>query len=309
MSEKVIVWGFGAEYDRFSKWLEPEVRKGNMKIEAILLNEENLLRSLDGIEVIGVEELLVREYDYLINMNQTDPALVANILNMLKIPSWKVIPIKVFGLPCFDLKRWMKVKESRISIISHNCWGGYTYNSLGMEFLSPFINMFMEPKDYFRLLNHFDFYMKLPLHYIREGYEPVLKRNYPVAGLEDVTLYFNHYTDFESASVMWEKRKERLNYENLFIEAIIDTKEELEDFLSLPYKNKIGFSTIPCREEQVIYFPILKNGYAQNKYDGNTWNFFNHMAMAGSDECRQYDILKLLNGEKDYMRAEMYGMI
>lgn len=305
--KKVVLWGTFMEYDLFSKWFELECLKGNMTIDAIILNEENLLLELDGIPVIAIEELLAREYDYLIDMNRVERERVLRILELLKIPLDKVIPAKVFGQPFFDLKRWIEVKESRVSIIANNCWGGYTYNSLGLQFLSPFINMFVTAKDYLRLLSKFKYYMDMPLELVREEYEPVLNRNYPVVALDDVTIHFNHYTDFESAVNIWEKRKCRLNYDNLFIEMIIDTKEDLEAFLAVDFEHKIGFSTVPCNEEGIIYFPLVENRYIQSKYQGNTWNFFNHMAMAVTDEGRQYDVLKLLNSEKDFMRARMLG--
>ena len=56
---KVILWGPCAEYDKFLKYFECEILKNNMIIEAIVLNEENLIRSIDGIEVIRIDELYV----------------------------------------------------------------------------------------------------------------------------------------------------------------------------------------------------------------------------------------------------------
>lgn len=304
MAKRVIVWGSYVEYDRFHQWMEVELLKGSMQIEAIVLNEENLFTWLDGIEVIPIEELLTREYDYLINLNQNDPLAVRRILELLRIPLDKVIPIKVFALPCFDLQRYLAVKESRVSIIANNCWGGVTYNALGMQFLSPFINMFVLPEDYLKLLNRFDFYMDQPLHYIEDGFEVNLKRNYPIVGLADVTLNFNHYTEFESAVQIWEKRKARLNFDNLFVEMIIDTRESLEAFLKVPFARKIGLSTIKCSDKDIIYFPVVDNGYTKKRYV-NVWDYFNHMASLMGDELKQYDILKLLNGEEDFMRAGM----
>ncbi|MCM1160235.1 MAG: DUF1919 domain-containing protein [Roseburia sp.] len=302
---KMIAWGTAEEWDFFSKWFELEIVKGNMHIECIVLNRENFFYELQGIEVIPIEGLLTREYDYLIDMNQNNRESVLRILELLRIPRNKVIPAHVFGMPAFDLKRWSQVQRSRVSIIANNCWGGYTYNSLGLEFQSPFINMFLEAEDYLRLLENLEYYLAQPLHYIKEGYEVNLKRNYPIVGLDDVTLYFNHYIDFETAVETWNRRKEKINYDNLLVEMIIDAKEDLEKFCELPYKHKIGFTKVPCEIEDVIYFPVMENGYVQEKYQGNFWNFINHMAMAATDECRWYDVLKLLNHEKDYRRARM----
>lgn len=81
-------------------------------------------------------------------MNQEEPQTVSKILELLNISREKVIPVRVFRLLSFDLNRYIKVKESRVSIITNHCWRGYTYHYLGMQFLSPFINIFVEEEDY-----------------------------------------------------------------------------------------------------------------------------------------------------------------
>ena len=198
------------------------------------------------------------------------------------------------------------MKESKVSIIANTCWGGLTYNQLGLEFLSPFINMYIDSQDYQKLLRDFKYYIERPLHFIKEGYEPRLKRNYPVVGLEDIILHFNHYTDFESADIIWKRRKERLNYNNLFVKMIIECKEDIDRFHALPFEHKIGFTSIKCNEKDIIYFPIESKEYFKRKYDGQLWSFLNCVASDAIKEYRPYDILKLLNHEKDYMRIVMH---
>ena len=303
---KVILWGSYAEYGMFCKHLQMEVLKGNMQIEAVVLNGDHLMSRLDGIEVIKVEELLLREYDYLIDMNQAGRGVIMRLLELLQVPRSKVIPVNIFKHPYFDLQRWIAVKESKVSIISNSCWGGITYHSLGLEFRSPFINLFLDDDDYLRLLENFKYYMEQPLSFLEEKYEINLKRNYPVIGIDDVTLFFNHYTDFESAVGIWEKRKQRLNYDNLLVEMKIESRGELERFLALPFEHKVGFSTVPCDEKDILYFPIVENGHLQNKYAGVFGYFLNEIAEIESRDGKPYDILKLLNHEKDYVRA-VYG--
>lgn len=302
--KKVILWGSRLEYDIYCKFFEVEVLKSNIKIEALVLNEEAMFSFIDGIEVIGVEDLLNRQFDYLINMNRQEPQTVRRILELLKIPLEKVIPAKVFRLPAFDWERYIKVREGKVSIIANHCWGGYTYNSLGMQFLSPFINMFVAPDDYLRLLGRFEYYINAPLHYLREGYEETLKKSYPVAGLEDVELHFNHYPDFETAASIWNKRKDRINRENLLVQMSLDHEETAEKFAALPFSHKIGLSTIASSLPDILYFPVEGNDYLENRYGKNIFNFFNHVAMLPSDEFKCYDILKLLNHESDYVRVK-----
>ena len=303
--KKVIVWGSYAEYDSYYKWFEVERLKGNMEIEAIVLNDENLFSMIDGISVIKIEEVLERKYDYLIDMNQQARNSVERILELLKIPSDKVIPAEVFRQPFFDFERYIKVKEGNVSIIANNCWGGFTYHSLQLKMMSPFINLVVMPDDYLKMLSNLRYYMEQEPCFVKEEYEPTLQRNYPVIRFGDVDVYFLHYIDFDDAVENWNRRKKRLNYDNLFVEMIIDTYEQIERFVQLPYQHKVGFTTVPCDEECVIYFPVVENGYVDKKYNGNAWNFFNSMANIYGGEGKQYDILKLLNHEKDFMRVSM----
>lgn len=278
-----------------------------MQIEAVCLNGVHQISRIDGIEVIRVEELASREYDYLIDMNRQERAAVTRILELLRVPRSKVILANLFQQAYFDLKRWIAVQESKVSIISDNCWGGITYHSLGLEFLSPFINLFLESEDYLRLLENFDYYMGQPLYLVEEKYEVNLKRNYPIIGMGDIKLFFNHYTDFEQAAEIWEKRKQRINYGNLLVEMRIESKEALDRFLALPFEHKIGFSTVPCSEKDIMYFPIVENEYLQNKYANTIGYFVNEIASIVSGEGKLYDSLKLLNHEEDYVKVAYTG--
>lgn len=301
---KVILWGNRQDYDFYRRAFDVEQLKSNMQITAIVLNEGDLTRYIDGIEVIAIEELLVRAYDYLIDMNRTDSRTIRRILELLHIPLEKVIPARAFALPFFDLGRYIEVRESRVSILSNHCWGGYTYHSLGLQFLSPFVNLFLDADSYIKLLGDFEYYMSLPFHHIRDEYEVNLKRNYPVAGLEDVTIHFNHYTDYDDAVAIWNKRKRRMNQDNLLVEMTISHPEDIEKFAALPFEHKIGFTMIPCSVENIVYIPVQDKECLSQIYGAEMWAFMNKMASVDGLECVQYDILKLLNHEKDFMRYE-----
>lgn len=173
--------------------------------------------------------------------------------------------------------------------------------------MSPFINLFLESEDYLRLLENFDYYMGQPLYLVEEKYEVNLKRNYPIIGMGDIKLFFNHYTDFEQAAEIWEKRKQRINYGNLLVEMRIESKEALDRFLALPFEHKIGFSTVPCSEKGIMYFPIVENKYLQNKYANTIGYFVNEIASIISGEGKLYDSLKLLNHEEDYVKVVYTG--
>ena len=120
----------------------------------------------------------------------------------------------------------------------------------------------------------------------------------------DIKLFFNHYTDFEQAAQIWEKRKQRINYGNLLVEMRIESREALDRFLALPFEHKIGFSTVPCDEKDILSFPIIENGYLQSRYGNVIGYFVNELASVVSKEGKLYDSLKLLNHEEDYVKVD-----
>lgn len=303
--KKVVAWGLSVEYDLYRRWIEPEILKGNMEITALILNDEGYLRSIDGIPVIKLEDLLHCEYDYLIDMNSNRDPAIGRIFEILNVPNEKVIPLTLFKQPFFDLKRWEAVQKNGVSIIANNCWGGFTCKSVGLRFNSPFINMWMNSNDYLTMVENFKYYMDIEPRFIRMEYDRVLGQEYPVVGLDDVEIHWNHYTDFEEALQIWNRRKARINYENVLIEMFITNKEDLQRFLKLPQKYKVGFSSVPCDEECIVYIPVNDIDYFRERYKNDLGGLIMHMAHPAADECRQYDVLKLLNHEKDFLRAKM----
>ena len=295
----VVIWGSSVDYDRYAKAFSFEVLKGSMRIVAVVLNDEGSMQYLEGVPMLQVEELTNLKFDYLVDMNEEEHEAALHILKLLHVPLEKVIAARAFLLPTFDLRRWVQIQKSSISIISNNCWGGLTYHSLGLPFLSPFINLFMRENDYLTLLEDFVSYMQYPLRFVEER-RANLEKNYPVMALGDVQLHFNHYEAQEEAAVIWEKRKQRLNYDNLLVEMMIETKEGLERFMALPFEHKMGLTMLPYEGKDVISFG--KYPYYQQRFLKETWQLTVVLASWQVSECKVYDVLKLLNHEEDYRR-------
>lgn len=132
-----------------------------------------------------------------------------------------------------------KLRNRDFSLICNNCTGGVLLHILGMQFNSPFVNLWIEPDDYMIMLKNFKEYMDEKLTFIET------ELDYPVALLKDVKIYFQHYSDKDEAERKWNERVSRINYDNLFILFICRdgyTKKNLEEFDDLPFQNKIAFS-------------------------------------------------------------------
>ena len=54
-------------------------------------------------------------------------------------------------------------QEKQISFISQQCIGGVIYHDMNMQFLSPTINLYLEPKDFLEMVENLEYYMKLPI--------------------------------------------------------------------------------------------------------------------------------------------------
>ena len=141
----------------------------------------------------------------------------------------------------FHLKR----KKSKLinkspSVIASNCNGALILHDLGLRFNSPFVNLWIKPKDYIKMLNDLERYLNAEFEEIHEE-----GTNYPIGRLLDINVYFQHYESFKEAVDTWNERKKRIDFDNLFI-LFTDrdgcTIDDLKAFDRLQFENKIVFT-------------------------------------------------------------------
>lgn len=73
-----------------------------------------------------------------------------------------------------------------------------------MQFLSPTVNMYIPPNDFLKFISNPEYYLNAELEFIDSD------KSYPVAKLNDITLYCNHYTSAEEVNTCWSRRKKEL---------------------------------------------------------------------------------------------------
>lgn len=301
-AKRVVIWGTFVDYEEYRPMFKIEELKGNIEIAAVMFLDEDVVQRIDGYQVVKAEALPALDADYIVGLENELLSDMHKILEMLGIAEERLVPGRCFKLPDFDFARYLKVRGSGISIVSDNCWGGLTYHALGMKFTSPFINMFMEERDYVRLAQKLPEYMAKELAYVRNEYNKELKKEYPVCALGDVLLYCNHYDSYEHAKQIWDERKSRMNYGNILVKMMIHTEEELREFEKIPYR-KVGFSLVPSEHPEVIdCSSVAESGYLESAHHGNFWEFVNWQARYERVELKYYNVLKLLDGAKDYRR-------
>lgn len=133
-----------------------------------------------------------------------------------------------------------KLNGIDFSIFSNNCLGGVFYNDAGCEFTSPTVNLAFDGPDFIRFLENPQYYLSLEPKFIEIG------KSFPVALLDDVEINFVHYSSEADALSAWNRRKDRIVWDNLFIVSTdqdgMYLPEMLERFDALPYQNKIMFT-------------------------------------------------------------------
>lgn len=138
----------------------------------------------------------------------------------------------------YEKKLRSRLKNDKFSIICSNCIGGVIYKRLGKQFLSPTINLWMSQQDLLKFVADLKGYLAKDLEFVENKYD------YPVARLGDIMIYFNHSKSEQDAQSDWNRRKYRVNYENLFV-IMYDrgiSENEIRKLEHIDCRNKIVLS-------------------------------------------------------------------
>lgn len=186
--------------------------------------------------------------------------------------------------------------------------GGYIYHELFLKFTSPLINTLWERRDYCKFIQNPLYYFSFPLQMLRDAN---LRENiYPVGelgkGEDKIRIKFVHSRSFQEAAELWEKRKGRINKERIFVKLGFDVyephgREWLRIFDGVPFP-KICFYSGNTNIKDIVYLKRFEwfchqgsrmDSYSYNDYCRSMTHLF-----------KDIDILKLLNGEEDYVREK-----
>jgi uncharacterized protein (DUF1919 family) len=165
------------------------------------------------------------------------------------------------------------------TIISANCWGGSVYEDLKLPYLSPTIGLYFYAPCFIELLKDLKTTINLPLTFVESSkYEDAnVFRNenfkYPIGRLgTGIEIQFLHYKTEEDARDKWERRKQRINWDNLFI-ACTDrdgmTEQLMTAFDELPYEKKVIFAGQPYATIKSAHY--LK-AFKKDKIVGDLYN-------------------------------------
>jgi len=243
----------GCEYDSYINLIRYQEVLGKIKVLGIL-SERRSSVGFDGYPTLSMDELLKLDYDYLIitdteNYNEISKTLSENYM----IDREKIISSIAFRQPLFDFKKYVQLRESRITIVSDDCTAALIYNILGLEFLSPLILSLVAQRDYLKLVKNFRHYVESPLEEV-VGWNG---ENYPVGRLGDIEVRFPRDSSFSEVNTSWKRRVSRVNYDNIFFWMRCNTYDVAEEFQKMDVDRKIGFSPMKTGFPSVLWMSDL----------------------------------------------------
>lgn len=187
-------------------------------------------------------------------------------------------------------KQRQKLHNTIPSVLASNCTGAFMLHDLGLQFRSPFVNLYLSPSDFIAYLNDISHYQAQPLQFVENSGKP-----YPVGKLGDLTLHFMHYHSKQEATEKWQERSKRIDFDNLFImltERDGCTYQNLQDFDRLPFDNKVVFTHKPYPEiASAFYIKGFEN-------QGEVGDLFEYEGLSGKRYYDQFDYITWFNQAK-----------
>ena len=196
-------------------------------------------------------------------------------------------------------------KNKDFTLIARDCVGGVLYHQFKLKFQSPTINLFFEPEDF----NVFCLNLKEYLEgKIIEMTDTGL--DYPVGVIlpkknaqvhKPVKVHFMHYSSFKEALKAWNRRKRRINWDNIYVLSTMCYPKEtatinsglISDWNKISYpkvmlvNQKYGFD-----DEFVINKPKECDEYAWLLYSPDKSNPEKRV-------FNEFDFIYFLNNKKD----------
>ena len=209
---------------------------------------------IDGIPIIAKEDLKNLDYDLILVAWQNASLVpILKEAESLGIDEDKIVLDSVVCVPNFTLEKYNKLRHSKLSILSMNCFGTFIYNRLGLPFLSPTINMFTSQKDFLNFLRDPIKNLEKELIFKEMQFNSVSKFDYPIFMLGDTQWNMLHYNDKNLAFQKWHERRYRVNWFNVLTIMYTKEPEILAEFDKLPYAKKICFVPFKSDLDSAFY--------------------------------------------------------
>lgn len=215
--------------------------------------------NINELPTIDKNDLKSVDFDLiLVTGHDIEFADVLKQAEVLAVNADKIIMDKTVCVPNFTLEKYKKLRHSKLSILSINCWGGWIHHRFGLPFLSPTINLFMSPLDFLKFLENPMKYLAEDPHFLRTAPSHIPDTMYPIFSLGGIEVCMNHYFEVSSAKNKWLERSKRVNWFNVLVEMFTEDIEILQQFDKLPYAKKFCFVPFKSDIDSAVYIDFEK---------------------------------------------------
>lgn len=201
--------------------------------------------------------------------------------------------VRKLGADIHNKRLRARLTNDNFTILCPNCIGGTMYKKLGKKFLSPTINLWMTQRDFIKFVVNLKRYIEKDLVFSDTD------KCYPVAMLGDIEINFNHYKTAQEAEEAWNRRKQRINYDNIYILMYYRdgyTIDEIREIEKAPCKNLVVLTAEPLPLDYAQYIkPRLDRINGDSFLDDNIWGTRTFE--------KQWDFVGWLNSDRNTQQA------
>lgn len=301
---EAYIFGAGQEYNRIAVGVRLCAKE--LFIKGIVTSKKYYKDSIDGYPTFGIDKVDFKETDYVILAVGPEWQAAMKLVTQY-VSADRVIRSKVFTIPQFNLKNYMRLKESNCSILSNYCLGGSVSDQLGLPFLSPTVSMICLFDDFIYFVNNCKKLLAADMKvYEEETYIPHTfgAKSFMGKGIinEEIIWYFKHSDDPAADVEKWNKRRKRVNFDNIAVFMILFTREEVELFEKLPVKKKLGLFFEETEYDDVIYIPGWDDMHNRCKNNFRWAGYAQKFVLHPNGHIPPINWINFLNGE-DYLRV------
>lgn len=182
--------------------------------------------------------------------------------------------------------------------------GGYVYHRLGLPFSSPLINIFWEKSEFAKFMENPFFFLNTDLTMIRDS---DLRAGIPPLGQlgegdKTVQLILNHNINFAEAKEQWDRRKKKINWNNIFIKFSFESSHKEKEYFLQVFNQIRDNKVLFYNGDSTIDWVMKTERYIWRNKVTSRVEYYSYVDFMRNSYYWELDILKLLNGEKDFSR-------
>ena len=301
---KCYIYGAGCMYNRIMGRVH---LSADVNVMGVITTDPPVSRTLDGYQRMRADDADWHDVDYVI-IAVEDWKPIFSIITEYGVPDEKILNGKVFELPYFNLRDYLQLKSSRPSIVSNTCLGGRVYKELGLEMHTPCINaVCLDDKQYIDFLKDFKTLTDRDIVPIKQderiSYPGTYNREFfmPQGDLGGKIKWCFPHEDIDIALSNWNRRRKKINYENISCLMIPFSDEGAFEFDQLEVERKLGFYYKDLGLKSVVYTPEWNDPDVQRSYDFN-YVMFVHRYATNVEGKGRVNWIDFLRGSNTYLR-------